>query len=226
MSSPAKSEDVLYAIILTMKIYLVRHGQTTDNLSKLFHHHGSDLSPQGFKQAEFVADRFKTISIDKVFSSPAKRAEQTAKVIAKTLNLEVELNDLLKELKRPTAIEGMPHQDGEIQKIMTSVKDNFDNPDYKHSDEENFFEFSKRIDKFIESLKKLETENILAVSHEVAIKMIVAKLVFKDLLTPQIFEYFYNSTKMSNTGLTLCEWTEERGWRLITWNDYAHLGKV
>lgn len=207
-----------------MKLYLVRHGHTSDNTAKVFHNHNSALSQEGLKQAEIVADRFKKITIEKVFSSPAKRAEQTAQIIADAINCQVEYLEILRELKRPTAVEGKHYEDPDTKKIMAEVKENFSNSDFRHSDEENFFEFTSRIDEFINMIEGSKLNDILTVSHEVAIKMIVARFIFGKDLTPNIFSKLYPSLKMSNTGITLCEHTKERGWRIITWNDYAHLG--
>lgn len=208
-----------------MKLYLVRHGQTSDRLKNLYHASDSALSEDGLQQAQFVADRFKTIPIDLIFSSTAQRAKQTAQILSKTLSKEVEYLDSISEIKRPSIVEGKHYQDEEAKKIIHDVRTNFGNKDFRHSDEENFFDFENRIQSFLDRVESSEAQIILAVSHEVAIKMIVSKLMFKNKLTPENFDQVYSFLKMSNTGITLLE-KDEKGWKLIIWNDHAHLGEI
>ncbi|EKD90760.1 MAG: phosphoglycerate mutase/fructose-2,6-bisphosphatase [uncultured bacterium] len=208
-----------------MKLYLVRHGQTSDRLKNLYHTSQSALSEDGLKQAEFVAKRFESIQIDLIFSSTAQRAKQTAQILSKTLNKEVGYLDSISEIKRPSVVEGKHYEDEDAQKIIHEVRSNFGNREYKHSDEENFFKFEERIQSFLDRVESSKAQNILAVSHEVAIKMIVSKLMFKDKLTPENFDQVYSFLKMSNTGITLLE-KDEKGWQLIIWNDHAHLGEI
>jgi len=67
-----------------MKIILVRHGETVENLNDIVqgHLHGT-LSPLGIEQAKKVALRLKDEKIDYIFSSDLARASDTAKEIAK-----------------------------------------------------------------------------------------------------------------------------------------------
>ena len=90
-----------------MNIYLVRHGQSEGNLKKF--HQGADvpLSKNGKVQAKILAQRFKKIPVDSIYSSPYIRAKQTAEFISKELKLPIEYWDILRERKRPSEIEGL-----------------------------------------------------------------------------------------------------------------------
>ena len=73
-----------------LKIYLVRHGQDTDNEQGLLNgHRDTDLTALGLSQARELAAFIKAqgISFDKVYSSPLKRAYVTATQITEALNL-------------------------------------------------------------------------------------------------------------------------------------------
>ena len=73
-----------------LNIYLVRHGQDTDNVKNILNgHRDNDLTPLGLSQASDLAFFIKShkINFEKVYSSPLKRAYQTASVITKTLDL-------------------------------------------------------------------------------------------------------------------------------------------
>ncbi len=80
------------------------------------------------------------------------------------------------------------------------------------------------IKKFFAYLDSLGTENILAVSHAVTIRMIVGMVILGENLSPVIFEKLFKSMDTENTGITLLEKSPQGEWSLITWNDHAHLG--
>jgi len=74
-----------------MIIYLIRHGKK-EKLKK-----NPSLTKLGLKQAQKTAEYFKSIKINKIYSSPLIRAVQTSEVISKYLKLDFEINNLLKE---------------------------------------------------------------------------------------------------------------------------------
>ncbi|TSC88131.1 MAG: putative phosphoglycerate mutase [Microgenomates group bacterium Gr01-1014_16] len=81
------------------KIYLIRHGQSVANLTGKFQgqRYDTDLTNQGRLSAQKIAATFLTENISAIFSSPLKRAIQTAEIISGTLNIPVSKDDRLKE---------------------------------------------------------------------------------------------------------------------------------
>ena len=70
-----------------LKIYLTRHGQNKDNLAGILNgHRDESLTEKGIEQAHQIADKTKEerISFDVVYSSPLKRAFDTARIISET----------------------------------------------------------------------------------------------------------------------------------------------
>ena len=53
-----------------MKLYLVRHGETTDNTERRYQTKDSCLSLLGKKQAHILAKRLQNIDIDYIYCSP------------------------------------------------------------------------------------------------------------------------------------------------------------
>ena len=82
------------------KIILVRHGENVANITKEFSYKTVDysLTEKGILQAEQTAEFLKTKKIDFIYSSPLKRAYETAEIIAKTLNKSFEINENFREL--------------------------------------------------------------------------------------------------------------------------------
>ena len=59
---------------------------------------GICLNDTGQIQAQCLADRFKDLSLDAIYSSPLQRALETAQVIGKGVNLEVKTSDAVNEI--------------------------------------------------------------------------------------------------------------------------------
>ena len=69
-----------------MKIYMIRHGQTDWNLAgKIQGKTDVPLNEEGRAQARFLAEAMKSRPAVKVFTSPLKRARETARVVAEAL---------------------------------------------------------------------------------------------------------------------------------------------
>ncbi|MEI6191112.1 MAG: histidine phosphatase family protein [bacterium] len=205
------------------KIYFVRHGATGGNEKDEFQLPTIPLSDMGLKQAEFVAERFKTIPVDTIIASDMKRASQTAEAISKTLNKKITYQALFQEILRPSFVRGKRKDDPEVMKIMEEVKANFDNQNYHHSDEENYFDLKNRAVKCLEYLQSLQEENILVVTHGQFLNMLIGIMELGDTMTPKQFKLLQKFFIAKNTGITIVE--EYKGnFFLLTWNDYTHLG--
>ncbi len=128
-----------------MKVYLVRHGESEENLTKNYGGLTSELTSNGTKQTEFVANRLKSISIDKFFSSDMLRAKQTSEIINKVVKKKIVYTDLIREKSVPSIILGKNETDPSAQEIMTQIKSNFHDKSFQHSDEDTFTQFRDRI---------------------------------------------------------------------------------
>jgi broad specificity phosphatase PhoE len=64
-------------------LFIIRHPQATGNLNRRFQGHtDTDLTEDGLRQAGILAEHFKNIPLDIVYSSDLKRARVTAEKIA------------------------------------------------------------------------------------------------------------------------------------------------
>lgn len=73
------------------RVYLVRHGENPANLLKQFSHKLIDysLTPKGIVQSQQTAAFFKDKQVDAIYSSPLKRARETAEIIGAELGVPV-----------------------------------------------------------------------------------------------------------------------------------------
>jgi broad specificity phosphatase PhoE len=80
-------------------ISFVRHGQTAHNREgRLQGRADLELSPRGLEQVTRLATRLASTEIAHVYSSPLRRAQQTAQAIAAGAGCDVEIDDRLIEL--------------------------------------------------------------------------------------------------------------------------------
>ena len=65
--------------------YIFRHGETDYNAQKRWQGQGIDidLNKTGLKQAEDLAEKMQHLGLEIIYSSPLKRARQTAEFVAK-----------------------------------------------------------------------------------------------------------------------------------------------
>jgi broad specificity phosphatase PhoE len=90
-------------------LYLIRHGENLANLTKEFSHRHVDysLTPKGVLQSEQTAQFLQDKGITAVYSSPLKRAYETAQHLADLLGLEVIVLEQFRELNVGD-LEGQP----------------------------------------------------------------------------------------------------------------------
>ena len=65
-----------------MKLYMIRHGQTTCNVAGKHQGWGPvSLSEKGFEQARKAKEYVRTVNYDKIFVSDLLRTRQTAEIL-------------------------------------------------------------------------------------------------------------------------------------------------
>ena len=81
-------------------IYLVRHGESETNVSRLLSHRRADLplTELGLRQARLVAGRIAQLRPVHIFSSPLRRARQTDDCIAEVTCAPITEVDALREI--------------------------------------------------------------------------------------------------------------------------------
>lgn len=93
-----------------------------------------------------------------------------------------------------------------------------------NAEKETFEELNGRTQEILNHLTSHHIEQyVLCISHASLIEKIIAKMVFGDHLTPQITEDIRLHFGTTNTGISICEYTEKDGWSLKTFNDSSHL---
>lgn len=202
----------------------MRHGQSKSNQNRLGQHPEIELSPEGIKQAQAVADRVSKIKIDYILASTMRRASQTAQIINEVIHKPIEYTDLLRERKRATSFIGKSYDDPEFIQKQNHIYDNYHDPAFRFEDEETFSELKSRGLQALKYIENLSKENLLVVTHGTFARTLFGLILFEGDLTSHNFLHFLIHVRTNNTGITYCEFTPEDGWQMISWNDHAHLG--
>jgi broad specificity phosphatase PhoE len=99
-----------------MKIYLIRHGETTSDAENRFGGEFDDhLTNKGMFQAEEIAFNLNSSGIEKIYSSPKFRSHETAEILGKSMRCEVEIVDGLRESSRYGILTGMKKDEAKIK---------------------------------------------------------------------------------------------------------------
>jgi len=164
-----------------MLLILVRHGETLWNTQGKYQgRKDSPLTETGLNHAKKIGDYLKenNFEIKKIYTSPIKRAFETASIIGEKINLKPIKEDLLKEIdyglfegRTFTEIsEKFPKE----AKERKEGKYSFVSPEgesYKHMDKE-------RIKPFLEKIMEIHAnDTVLVVSHSGPCRLILGRIL-------------------------------------------------
>lgn len=174
-------------------IYFIRHGESEANVRKVFAGQKDDslLTDEGKKQAKATAEEMakEGLKIDKIYSSPLKRAYETAEIIAKEIGFDTSkiiTENRIIEYDMGSLSETPWHT---ISSAILVSAENAEDPE----------KFKDRVCSCVKELSELP-ENILLVSHagvgrvlETVREGIEAKL-------------FYDLPPYKNASITKIDW--------------------
>ena len=208
------------------KIYFVRHGQSTANVDGIRRGAETELTNTGKKQVEILAKRFENIDIDIVLSSPYKRALDTGRKIAETKKVPLVEIEYARERELPKEVLGKHKKDPGVVKLVTEIFDSWISGNNKHKQAENYTEILNRADKLRIAIEQMQENNIAVTSHSMFGKFFALRVILGEHMNPEQTLYSLFHMKTSNTGITVYEIDEKNDWKLVNWNDDAHLGEL
>lgn len=201
---------------MSATLILVRHGQTDWNVNGRYMGWTDEaLNEEGLRQAERLAQRIDQWPISAVFSSPLRRAVKTAEIAAGPHSIAVQTIEELGEM-RIGAWEGMYAGDiaaryPELWKTWRT------NPgDFRMPGGESLGEVRRRaIGAFDRIMDTSEGKMVLAVTHDVVVRLLVAHCL-------GVSADIYRRLEVGNASITVIERDGEKR-RLRVLNDTGHL---
>lgn len=161
-----------------MKIYVLRHGQTPWNVERrLQGRSDTELNENGREAARITGEAFQKIPFDLVFTSPLKRARQTAELFLGERNVPILEEERIIEISFGD-YEGLSCARDHYQIPDQEFLNFFDRPECYRTPPhgESLEELGKRTKEFMEELfqrKDLEDKTVLLSSHGCATRGIL-----------------------------------------------------
>lgn len=186
-----------------MKIYLIRHSESIDDIEDCYGGIADfDLSENGIKKVEQY--EIENLGIEKIYTSPYKRAYHTAKILNKKLNVDLEIIDNIRECNSYGILSGVNKE--KAKKIFSYV---FDMPKYKNTGYylgtsflggEEINEFDKRVEEGITKIisKSKELNTIAIVTHGGVYRSIYKNILKVDKKLDQMDDLATTELKYNN----------------------------
>lgn len=204
-------------------VYLVRHGESEDNIAPVFQSVTSPLTELGLEQAKSLAQRISKLPFDALIASPTKRTAQTAAMIAELTSKHIVYSDLFIESKKPAFVDGKPYTDLQADGLWRRWEESLYLPDLRVEDGENFTELITRADKSLDFLKQHDRESLVVVTHSHFLRTILARILLQNTLTEASLGQFHKNSTTENTGITVVQLYKGQ-WQFWIYNDHSHLG--
>ncbi|MES2215771.1 MAG: histidine phosphatase family protein [Patescibacteria group bacterium] len=148
-----------------MKVYLIRHGQTELNKKHLINGQLEDnLTPEGIEQAE-LAKSLIPKTVKHIYSSPLRRAKDTALILNSELNAELSFHDELKEVNFGL-LSGTDFT-ADVKKAHVSMQ-----YDWHSHNGESVDDVKNRVLRFLKTLKATKEGESLIVAHGGIIRLL------------------------------------------------------
>jgi len=162
------------------KIIIARHGQTEWNVGEVFRGRiDVDLDETGVKQAGLLAEYLSGREIEAIYSSPLKRALNTAGAIARRHNLEVEVAPRLIDFNFGKW-QGLPHQEVK-EKYKELYTEWTRNPQQvRMPDGERLDDIRERAISVVDEVTARYEGTIVLVAHRVVNKVLICALLGLD----------------------------------------------
>jgi len=194
-----------------MKILLIRHGQTPDNVNGSIGTvlPGPGLTELGFRQAAAVPIALVAEPIEAIYVSTLRRTRLTAEPLAHALGLEIHEVDGLQEITGGE-LEGLAGNEALSTYLGTifSWKDDFAG---RIPGGENGHEFFARFNAAIGGIADLHNGTVAIFSHGAAIR------TWASGRATNLDAEFSRSHSLENTAVVVMEGNPAEGWRATHW---------
>lgn len=201
---------------MSLKIYLIRHGETDFN--KQGKEWGQDkeasLNEWGISQSNKLAERLENIKFDKLFSSDLKRAIQTSQIIGKICKVKIIPDKRLREYEPGEVDPSSEKWMGEYKRLLNSGMSRYE---IRPFGGENIWDLIKRVKSFLEDIEK-EKGTICIVSHS------GFNAAFINLSQNKTKNEFQN-IKQDSACINFLEFSEGK-WEIKIINDSEHISHL
>jgi broad specificity phosphatase PhoE len=183
------------------KLILARHGETLWNVEKVFRGRADvNLDEVGIKQAELLGKYLSNWELEAIYTSPLKRALDTANIIARYQKVAVRIAEGLTDFDYGQW-QSLPEK--EVKRLYPALLNEWHNNPHKvrMPGGESLEDVRRRAVEVVNGILSRHQGNVLLVSHRVVIKVLICYLlgldnshfwnIGQDVCGITIFDYVY-----------------------------------
>jgi len=203
--------------MVMLRLLLIRHGQSVWNDEKRIQgQQDIPLSDKGRQQAVALGKRLEGTQIKACFSSPLKRAMETAELILKTLGISVPITALPELMERNFG----KWEGKSIDELQSLSPHEFSQWLAAHQipappSGESIGALVERVERGLNQILAVKEGNVLVVAHSGSIKAAICSLFRLPLSS-------FVRMRVDNASLTILEINEGRH-QIVLFNDTCHL---
>jgi broad specificity phosphatase PhoE len=200
------------------EVILARHGETSWNVGKVYRGRVDvELDEVGVKQAELLGRYLANWALEAVYSSPLRRALDTAKIIAQYQRIGVQVAEGLVDFDYG---EWQSRSEQEVRKLYPALLNEWrGNPHkVKMPGGESLEDVRKRAGQVIDDVISKHQGSVVLVSHRVVNKVLICSLLGLDN------SHFWN-IKQDVAAITIFSYVDGR-FILTRHNDTSHLKEL
>jgi broad specificity phosphatase PhoE len=200
------------------KLILARHGETAWNVGKIYRGRTDvNLDEVGIKQAELLGKYLSNWGLEAIYSSPLKRALDTANIIARYQKIGVHIAKGLIDFDYGKW-QSLPEQ--EAKRLYPALHNAWHNNPHKvrMPSGESLEDVRKRAIEVVDEVLSKYQGNVVLVSHRVVNKVLICSLLGLDN------SHFWN-IHQDVCGITIFNYADRR-FILTRHNDTSHLREL
>jgi len=200
------------------KFILARHGETVWNIEKIYRGRADvNLDEMGIKQAELLGNYLSHWGLEAIYSSPLRRALDTANIIARYQKIGVHIAEDLIDFDYGEW-QSLPEQ--EAKRLYPTLHNEWHNNPHKVKmpGGESLEDVRRRVIKVVNDVLARYQGSVVLVSHRVVNKALICYLLGLDN------SYFWN-IKQDVGGITIFNYVDRR-FVLTRHNDTSHLKEL
>ncbi|MDR7855778.1 histidine phosphatase family protein [Tissierella sp.] len=148
-----------------MDIIMIRHGESEDNIKKIFSRDDTSLTEKGIEQIKRTKETLKEFTYDKVYYSPLSRTVETLENLGLVGTEELRVREINFGIFTGRTFEEISEVYSDETKLWLEDANNYVIPQG-----ESLLDVYNRVKAFIEEISK-EKENILIVTHDCVIRL-------------------------------------------------------
>ncbi|MBU1032757.1 histidine phosphatase family protein, partial [Patescibacteria group bacterium] len=149
-----------------MKIYLIRHGETTGDIEERFGGDYDDhLTEKGKIQSQELARQLLNKGIEVIYVSPKIRAKEVAKEVERILNVPVKVVEDLRERNNYGVLTGLTKLEARKEHPVDFEKISKDKIYHDVTGSESYEEIKERVVRVFNEITSKDHKTIAIISH-------------------------------------------------------------